>query len=124
MSCGAIGRKMVYNNEKVDGLFRRLLNTSGVHQAFLISRDQNLYTSEEKRMQNDAVELKLFMQASEFLDRLNENADMNFKLGHWKFTDRFFSLYSVNGNKLLIIHSAKLFWKEFDAMVLDVLLTF
>ena len=106
---------------KIDGLFHVLKNTSGVQSAFMLTSESNIFFSDEKNMRNDSVELKVFMESSRFLDAFNQTANLHFKIGHWQFEKTLFSLYSVNKNKLLIVHTNELFSDEFDDMILDVM---
>ncbi len=114
---------MEYGKKEINVLFRVLKNTSGVLHAFMVSSDATMYASDENNMSNNSVELKIFMESIRFLDQIKTNGELNFKLGHWNFENSFLSLYSINDNKLLIIHSAELNWEEFDIMIIDVLLT-
>ncbi|HID39430.1 MAG TPA: hypothetical protein EYP36_07935 [Calditrichaeota bacterium] len=114
---------MSEQKNKVDGLFRVLENTAGVQSVFVLTSDSNMYFSDEKNVRNDSAELKIFMDSTRFLDALNSESDLHFKLGHWQFEKTILSLYLVNDNKLLIIHSRELFWEEFDEIILDILLT-
>ncbi len=108
---------------EIDEMFRRLQETSGVLHAFLITSDLNVYASDENMMRNDSVELKIIMKASRFLDSIHEQTKMNFKQGHWAFERQLYSLYAVNNNKLLLVHSEKQNWDKLDDLIVDFLLT-
>ncbi len=114
---------MSEQKNKVDGLFKVLKNTAGVLSAFLLTSDSNMYFSDEKNVRNDSAELKIFMESTRFLDRVNLKSKLHFKVGHWQFEKTILSLYAINDNKLLIIHASELFWEEFDEIMMDILLT-
>ncbi len=114
---------MTYDREEVKQLFNTLEKTSGVLHAFLIANRSNMYTSSEQIMSNDSVELKIFMEAMQFLDEIQEVNGYNFKLGHWELGNNFYSLYAVNENRLILIHYAALDWEELDTKIIDLLLT-
>ena len=114
---------MNQNKKKIDELFRVLKTTNGVITAFLLSSDTNMHLWDPENLNNDSVELNLFMESIQFLDKIDQSTVLNYKAGHWKFQDQVLSLYSINGNKLLLLCKIDFFSETFQQMILDVLLT-